>query len=157
MHTTSAIVIHAPRERVFDCVAALERWPDRLPHYRSIRFLDRQPGHAVVRMAADRDGLPVAWTSEFVADRDRFELRFTHLRAWTKGMKVVWRFHPEPGGATRAEIVHDLAFRWRPLAPLAEWIIGEFFIANIAAKTLRAFKAYLEADPPPAPTPAPAP
>jgi hypothetical protein len=42
------------------------------------------------------------------------------------------------------EIVHDLQFRMRPLAPIADGIIGNFFIHHVASETLRCMKAYLE-------------
>jgi hypothetical protein len=42
------------------------------------------------------------------------------------------------------EIMHDLEFRNRALAPVAEPIIGSLFIHYIAGKTLRCMKAYLE-------------
>jgi hypothetical protein len=42
------------------------------------------------------------------------------------------------------EIKHDLAFRVRILAPIADKIIGDFFIYPIANKTLRCMKSYVE-------------
>ena len=42
------------------------------------------------------------------------------------------------------EIQHELNFRVHFLAPIADWIIGGFFIDNIANKTLRCMKAHLE-------------
>jgi hypothetical protein len=41
-------------------------------------------------------------------------------------------------------IVHDLKFRVPALAPLADLIIGRFFIHHIAGQTLRCMKAHLE-------------
>ncbi len=146
--------MHAPRERIFETAANLENWPRILPHYRYIRYLERgTPSVAaeernVVVMAASRDGIPISWTSEQVIDRARQEVRFTHLKAFTKGMHVVWTFTDLPennGGGVRVEILHDLRFRFAPLAPLADRIIGGFFIDNIANKTLRCMKAHLEA------------
>jgi hypothetical protein len=40
--------------------------------------------------------------------------------------------------------MHELRFRSRPLAPVAEPIIGNFFIHPVASKTLACMKAYLE-------------
>jgi hypothetical protein len=42
------------------------------------------------------------------------------------------------------EIKHDLAFRVNLLAPIADKIIGDFFIHNVASKTLRCMKSYVE-------------
>ncbi len=150
VHTATSIVMRAPRERIFETAANLADWPRILPHYRFIRYLERgTPGAAeernVVVMAASRDGIPISWTSEQIIDRPRQEVRFTHLKAFTKGMYVVWKLTDIPEGV-RVEILHDLRFRFAPLAPLADRIIGGFFIDNIANKTLRCMKAHLEAE-----------
>ena len=96
-------------------------------------------------MAARRSGIPISWTSEFWTDEQQLELHFVHLAHWTKGMRVVWTLTPTRDG-TRVEIVHDLNFRVRLLAWLAEPIIGGFFISPVATQTLETFKAYLEAE-----------
>lgn len=143
MHSTNTIIIRAPREQIFETAANLELWPKILPHYRYIHYFEKSPTRNVVKMAATRSGIPIAWVSEQIIDRDAMEVRFTHLRAWTKGMYVVWTFTDTPDGV-RVEIMHDLKFRIPPLAPLADLIIGGFFIENIANKTLRVMKAHLE-------------
>ena len=145
MHTATSILMNAPRDRIFEVAANLEDWPRLLPHYRYIKYLERGPERNVVEMAAVRDGIPISWLSEQMIDRTRLQVRFTHLRAWTKGMLVVWSFRETPAGVL-VEIAHDLKFRFRPLAPLAERIIGGFFIDNIANKTLRCLKQHLEAE-----------
>jgi len=144
MHKTNSIVMHAPKAAIFETAADLELWPKILPHYRYIQFLERGPDRNVVVMAARRAGIPISWTSEQIIDRDRLEIRFHHLNAFTKGMRVVWTFQDAPTGVL-VEIKHDLAFRVSFLAPIADKIIGDFFIHNIANKTLRCMKAYVEA------------
>ena len=121
----------------------LSRWPKLLPHYRRVDFLRKEGARDIVRMAALRDGIPISWVSAFEADEALLELRFEHLRMWTRGMRVTWTFTPTRDG-TRVEIVHDLTFRVRPLRWIAEPIIGGFFIENVAGKTLRAFKRIIE-------------
>ena len=143
MHRTNSIVMNAPEEAIFNAAADLERWPTFLPHYRYIRYFEKDPARNVVRMAAKRGLIPIAWTSEQIVDRERRQIRFRHLKAWTKGMEVVWRFQSLPAGV-KVEIVHDLAFRVRVLAPLAELIIGDLFIHPIANRTLRCMKEYVE-------------
>jgi ribosome-associated toxin RatA of RatAB toxin-antitoxin module len=145
LHTITSIHIYAPREQVFQTVSDLARWPELLPHYRSIDFLGQEGTRQIVRMAATRSGIPIAWVSAYEADRNSLELRFEHLRAWTKGMRVVWTLTPTRDG-TRVEIVHDLKFRVFGLGWLAEPIIGGFFIGHIANKTLGTFKQILEAE-----------
>jgi len=143
MHKTNSIIINAPKSDIFETAANLELWPKILPHYRYIRYLARGPQRNLVVMAAVRSGIPISWTSEQVIDRDRNEIRFLHLKAWTKGMRVIWSFRETPAGVL-VEIAHDLKFRNRVLAPLVEPIIGKLFIHHIASKTLRCMKAHIE-------------
>ena len=143
MHTGSFIHIRAPREKIFAFVSDLNRWPELLPHYRYVRTLEENDESSIVHMAATRSGIPISWVSKYWTDKRALELHFEHLRRWTKGMKVVWTLTPTRDG-TRVEIIHDLKFRIPLLAWLAEPIIGNFFIGNIANKTLAAFKAHLE-------------
>ena len=142
VHTGTSILIHASREQIFDAVSDLTRWPELLPHYRFVKGLRKEGTREIVQMAASRDGIPISWVSAYEADRSRLELRFEHLRAFTKGMQVVWTLTETPEG-TRVESLHDLKFRLPALAWLAEPIIGNF-IENIATKTLKTFKTLLE-------------
>ena len=144
MHKTNSIIMCAPKMAIFETAANLELWPKILPHYRYIRFLERGSDRNVVVMAAQRSGIPISWTSEQIIDRSRFEIHFHHLKAWTKGMRVVWKFSDMPDGVL-VEISHDLRFRICALAPIVDLVIGDFFIHNIANKTLRCMKAYVEA------------
>ena len=144
MHTTNSIVMQAPKSAIFEAAANLERWPKILPHYRYIHFLERGHDRNIVVMAARRSGIPISWTSEQTIDRERLEVRFLHLKAWTKGMHVVWTFSDARDGIL-VTISHDLRFRIPALAPIVDPIIGNFFISNVANKTLRCMKAYVEA------------
>jgi ribosome-associated toxin RatA of RatAB toxin-antitoxin module len=143
MHTANTILIRAPKMAIFETAANLELWPKILPHYRYIRYLERGPERNLVVMAAVRSGIPISWTSEQIIDRKNLEIHFHHLKAWTKGMRVVWSFNETPEGIL-VEIMHELRFRIPALAPVAEPIIGNFFIHAVASKTLRCMKAYLE-------------
>jgi ribosome-associated toxin RatA of RatAB toxin-antitoxin module len=144
MHKTNSIIMHASKMSIFETAANLELWPKILPHYRYIHYLERGPSRNIVVMAARRSGIPIKWTSEEVIDRDRVEIHFNHLKAFTKGMHVVWTFDETPDGV-RVEILHDMKFRIPLLAPIMELIIGDFFIGNVANKTLRCMKEYMEA------------
>ena len=144
MHTGNSIIMHAPKQAIFETAANLELWPTILPHYRSIRYLERGETRNLVVMAAVRFGIPISWTSEQVIDREKLEVRFHHLKAFTKGMRVVWTFTETPAGVL-VQIVHDLKFRVPALAPLADRIIGNFLIHHIAGETLRHMKTHLEA------------
>ena len=143
MHKTNSIIMQVPKMSIFETAANLELWPKILPHYRYIHYLERSPNRNVVVMAARRSGIPIKWTSEEIIDRERVEIHFNHLQAFTKGMHVVWKFCDTPDGV-RVEILHELNFRIPPLAPIMEPIIGDYFIGNVANKTLRCMKQYLE-------------
>src|ERR1700761_9853959 len=135
MRKSNSIIMHAPRQFIFETAANLHLWPKILPHYRYIHYLERGNDRNVVVMAAKRSGIPIVWTSEEIIDRDRMEVRFHHLKAFTKGMDVVWTFRETPDGVL-VEIMHDMNFRVPALAPIADPIIGNFFIHNVANKTL---------------------
>jgi ribosome-associated toxin RatA of RatAB toxin-antitoxin module len=143
MHKTNSILMHAPKMAIFETAANLELWPKILPHYRYIRYLERGPDRNVVVMAAQRSGIPISWTSEQIIDREQVEIRFLHVKAWTKGMHVIWTFSDARDGVLVA-ISHDLRFRIPTLAPVVDPIIGDFFIHPVANKTLRCMKAYVE-------------
>jgi ribosome-associated toxin RatA of RatAB toxin-antitoxin module len=143
MRKSNSIIMHAPKMSIFETAANLELWPKILPHYRYIHYLERSPNRNVVVMAATRSGIPIKWTSEEIIDREKIEVRFNHLKAFTKGMHVVWTFTDTPAGV-RVEIMHDLQFRIPALAPVVDLVIGDFFIHNIANKTLRCMKAFVE-------------
>jgi ribosome-associated toxin RatA of RatAB toxin-antitoxin module len=137
--------MHAPRMSIFETAANLELWPKILPHYRYIRYLERDGNRNLVVMAARRSGIPIKWTSEEIIDRERVEIHFNHLKAFTKGMHVVWTFD-ETADGVRVGISHELNFRVRALAPIMEPIIGDFFIGNVANKTLHCMKKYVESN-----------
>src|SRR5207249_12022758 len=143
MHKTNSIIMQAPKMSIFETAANLELWPKILPHYRYIRYLERSRTRNVVVMAARRSGIPIKWTSEEIIDRDRVEIHFHHLKAFTKGMDVVWTFN-ETSDGVRVEILHELNFRSPILAPIFDPLIGDFFIGNVANKTLRCMKRYVE-------------
>jgi ribosome-associated toxin RatA of RatAB toxin-antitoxin module len=143
MHTSNNILIRAPRDRVFEVTTDLERWPQILPHYRYVKFYEKNPERSRVKMAAMRGKLPISWESDHIIDRVKIEQRFVHLKAWTKGMEVIWKYEEREDGVL-VSIIHDLVFRVKPLSPLVEPIIGGQFVAPVANKTLAVFKEYLE-------------
>lgn len=144
MQTETSILMRASVEEIFEVASDLSLWPTILPHYRWIRFIERSAERNVVRMAARRKWIPVQWTSEQTIDRKNREVRFLHLKAFTKGMRVVWTFTPTDEGVEVC-IRHSL----EPTIPvvgklIAEWIIGRFFIHYIASQTLLHMKRYVE-------------
>src|SRR5437764_14541782 len=143
MHRVNSILMQAPKIMIFETAANLELWPKILPHYRYIRFLERGADRNVVIMAARRSGIPISWTSEQIIDRSKLEIHFRHLKSWTKGMRVVWTFSNTPDGVL-VEISHDFRFRIHALAPIADLVIGVFFIHQIDIQTFHCMNAYVE-------------
>ncbi len=143
MIRTDDRVTAAPPEAVFQVAADVERWPDILPHYRWVRFQRKTGfGRGVVEMAAWRDfggplRYPTWWASEMEADPDEPVVRYKHVDGITRGMDVVWEFHPTDAG-TRVRIVHEWDGPPWPLirSIAANWVIGPHFVSAIAQRTL---------------------
>jgi ribosome-associated toxin RatA of RatAB toxin-antitoxin module len=143
VRTQNSILIKAPLEKIFETTSNLLLWPKVLPHYRWIRILKAGDDGLIVKMAARRGWMPIRWTSRFQVDANARELRFEHLKAFTRGMQVLWTYTPTPEGV-QVTISHEMdrasAFgRW-----FAHRVLGEMFIGPVATRTLSSFKEYLE-------------
>src|SRR2546428_12815977 len=116
MRTVDQVTIRAPLELVLQLAADVERWPDILPHYRWVRFLDRRDGGGIVEMAAWRPfgpmRYPAWWVSEMTVDRAKREIRYRHLKGITRGMEVAWRFDPRDDQAVDGVLV-TIVHEWR--------------------------------------------
>ncbi|HUF11668.1 MAG TPA: SRPBCC family protein [Longimicrobiales bacterium] len=151
MTTIDEHMTGAPAEICFRVAADVERWPDILPHYRHVRFHRRDAfGTGRVEMAAWRDIVgplryPTWWVSEMTCDAAAPVVRYHHVDGVTRGMDVVWEFHPRPNG-TLVRIVHE----WEgPAWPLigrfaANHVIGPHFVSFIAGRTLAGVTAEAE-------------
>lgn len=139
------VVIAAPPEAIYAYAAATERWPEIFPHYRYVRVLSQHGPVRVVAMGARRDFIPISWVAEQTNDPERPSIRFHHVRGWTRGMDVEWRFTEVEGG-TRVTIEHRLEFAF-PVASgwLGKHVVGGFFVDAVARKTLARIKALAEA------------
>lgn len=150
MRTLDQRRVRASADRMFDVAADVERWPERLPHYRWVRFNSRHADGGVVEMAAVRPfgplRWPVWWESEMWIDRGRGEVRYRHLRGVTAGMDVLWKVEPA-GGESQVSILHTWTGPAWPMirTPAAEWIIGPVFVHGIAARTLAGLARAAEA------------
>lgn len=150
MRTLDQRRVRASADRMFDVAADVERWPERLPHYRWVRFGSRRADGGVVEMAAVRPfgpfRWPVWWESEMWIDRPRGEVRYRHLRGVTAGMDVLWKVEPV-GGESQVSILHTWTGPAWPLirTPAAEWIIGPVFVHGIADRTLAGLARAAEA------------
>ncbi len=145
MQTENFIDIHGPIERVYELAAEVTRWPEILPHYRCVKLIRKDGRRRVVEMAAHRDGIPVRWTAvqELVPEERR--ILFTHIKGPTKGMEVEWTMMETPGGAVHVKIWHGFEPPWPLVGPfIAKYIVGWFFVHNIAGKTLATIKRIVE-------------
>lgn len=149
MRTVDRGLFAVPIARAFEVAADVERWPERLAHYRHVRFSSRTGDRGVVEMSANRPfgpvGWPTWWTSEMEIDRARWEVRYRHIRGVTTGMQVVWRLAVERG-MTSVLLIHEWdGPPWGPLRqPAAEWVIGPVFVHGIASRTLAGLAEYCE-------------
>ena len=145
METTTRRQMQADPDVVFGLAAAVERWPEILPHYRWVRVLRAEPDAKLVEMAASRDGIPVRWRAIQQLEPSERRIKFRHVGGITRGMEVAWRLQPN-GDGVLVEIWHRFRPSW-PLVPdgLIRLVVGEFFIHNIASKTLSRVAALAEA------------
>lgn len=147
MHTENEILIRAEAEKIYTLAAAVERWPQILPHYRWVRVLKDHGDRRLVEMAARRDRIPVRWRAEQRLFPDVPRITFRHVGGITKGMEVEWAFTPLDGGVVRVSILHDLPrlAGWPLVGEVAaDRIVGPLFVSNIAGKTLRRIKELTE-------------
>jgi len=143
----SRVQIHvdAPLERIFLLAAEVERWPERLPHYRYVRRLPAANGERRFAMGARRGPIPVRWEAIQRPLPDERRIEFTHTGGVTRGMRVAWRFEPDDGG-WEVSIDHQLDLGWPLIGGFAaERVIGPQFIEAIARRTLRRVKELAEA------------
>ena len=155
MYTVDETVIGGSVEASFRAGADVERWPERLPHYRWVRFQRKDGfGTGLVEMAARRDfgplPYPVWWVSEMHVDEARPAVIYRHVDGITTGMDVEWTFEDLGEGRTRVRIVHDWKEgpRW-PLPGAARRaiggaVIGPVFIHHVASRTLAGIKRHVE-------------
>lgn len=155
MEIVDELDVHAPATVIYRLARDVERWPDHLPHYRFVRFRERDGAHGgIVEMSANRPfgrrgslhfNWPTWWLSEMAVDDGMPSIRFRHIRGITKGMDVEWTFTPTPRG-TRVRIVHVWDGPRIPIVriPAATMFIGPVFVHGIASRTLAGLAAVAE-------------
>ena len=148
MRSITGLRMFAPVERIFPLAAEIERWPERLPHYRYVRRLAGRPDERRFAMGARRGVIPVSWKAVQRPLPDRNEIEFEHVGGVTRGMQVRWRLVPD-GEAVDVSIEHRLELRWPIVGEfVATRIIGPHFVDAIAGRTLRRIKELSEATTP---------
>jgi ribosome-associated toxin RatA of RatAB toxin-antitoxin module len=143
--TQTSVEIAAPAAAVYALAADTARWPLRLPHYRYVRVLERAGPRQTVVMACWRDVFPLRWIAEQTNDARRPHIAFRHIAGPTRGMDVEWQFASSEG-VTRVTIIHRLTFAFPVAAEfVGERIVGDYFIAGVAERTLGCMKRLAEA------------
>lgn len=146
MKSVMRIRIQAPYDRIFDLAADVERWPERLPHYRYVRRVPAPDGERRFAMGARRGRIPVSWEATQRTLPGERRIEFTHTGGVTRGMQVAWRFEPAGEDGWEVSIDHALHLHWPVVGELvASRIIGPQFIDAIAGRTLRRVKQLAEA------------
>lgn len=145
MKSRIGIRIAAPLDRIFALAADVERWPERLPHYRYVRRVGDGPERRFA-MGARRGPIPVRWEAIQRPRPEARRIEFTHTGGVTRGMEVAWRFE-ERDGAVDVTIEHALDLGWPLVGGLiGRHVIGPQFIEAIAGRTLRHVKLLAEGD-----------
>jgi len=145
MRSRLTIQIDAPLERIFPLAAEVERWPERLPHYRYVRRLPGPDGERRFAMGARRGRIPVRWEAIQRLLPGERRIEFVHTGGVTRGMEVAWRFEPH-GDGWEVSIEHLLQLGWPLIGGFAaERVIGPQFVDAIARRTLRRVKVLAEA------------
>lgn len=143
MRTVDECTVRASLETMLEVAADVERWPEHLPHYRSVRFRVRQGAGGIVEMSANRPFGVVQWPTWWVSlmevqHRDAGPaIRFRHIEGITRHMEVEWSFAPVTGG-THVTVLHLWnGPAWPVIGPLAaRAVIGPVFVHGIASRTL---------------------
>jgi hypothetical protein len=145
MKSRVQIHVDAPFERIFPLAAEVERWPERLPHYRYVHRLPAANGERRFAMGARRGPIPVRWQAIQRPLPDERRIEFTHTGGVTRGMQVAWSFEPNEAGWD-VSIDHQLDLGWPLIGGFAaDRVIGPQFVEAIARRTLRRVKELAEA------------
>lgn len=144
MYTENHIDIYGDIDQIYKAGSEIEHWPELLPHYRWVRILKPGEQRRVVEMAAHRDGFPCKWVS--IQERYPAEHRivYKHIGGITRGMDVGWHIASQ-GDHTHVTITHDFELGWPLIGGfISKYIIGKWFVHNIADKTLACIKRHIE-------------
>ena len=143
MRSELHVLMRAPFDRIFDLAAEVERWPERLPHYRYVRRLSAANGERRFAMGARRGPIPVRWEAIQTPLLDERRIEFVHSGGVTRGMCVAWRFE-QRDEAVDVSIEHRLELDWPLIGGVAERVIGRQFIEAIAGRTLHRIRELAE-------------
>jgi ribosome-associated toxin RatA of RatAB toxin-antitoxin module len=148
MDTTNSLTIRGDLDSVYAYAAAVERWPEILPHYRRVNIIQPGSRERLVSMQCFRSFGPLKWPCKW---RARQELRpeegrilYSHVSGPARGMQVEWRLTQKPDGV-ETTIRHEHGADRYPWTRIY-WnrIVGPIFVRPIADRTLAAIKELIE-------------
>ncbi|MDB5080234.1 MAG: cyclase/dehydrase [Chloroflexi bacterium] len=142
MYIENTIVVLGDWETIWALSSDIEKWPERLPHYRKVIIQSVSPGGRVrhAYMSCWRDILPVSWHTvqrlDYSATPAEARVLYNHVKGVTRGMEVIWRFEHLDEGVYRITISHDWSPKWPLVGGIASRLISQLIVHNIADKTL---------------------
>ena len=140
MHSEHEALVRATVPCMFDIVADVERWPERLAHYSWVRTVSEHGNYRLVRMAAVHHAIPLSWICEVETFPEEPAIRFHHVGGITDEMVAVWQFDKAPDGVL-VRVIHDMHLSWPFIGSFVDKrIIGPLFVDPISAKTLHGLK-----------------
>jgi ribosome-associated toxin RatA of RatAB toxin-antitoxin module len=143
MLTRHEAVVAAPRDRVYDALAAVDRWPGFMSALQSVRTLSRDGDAIRVEMVEVAAGMHDATRCQ-VHLRPGYGLRVRHGGGRLRTMDVSWRLRPAAGG-TRVIVLHRFALGWPLVGPILDRLwIGPAILHPIVGRSLSNFKAMVE-------------
>lgn len=150
MYTSNVVEIVVPpvaaMPRIYQLAVEIQNWPQWLPHYRYLRIVEEDGSRRIADFGATREGFPCRWRAIQEMSPDEWRITYRHIGGITRGMWVEWRFE-SLDDRVRITIDHALDYSVPVLGSLfAHYIVGNFFVHNIAGKTLRSLKMLVEAE-----------
>ncbi|HEX7622680.1 MAG TPA: SRPBCC family protein [Anaeromyxobacteraceae bacterium] len=141
---TREIVIAAPPSKVFDIIAAYERYPEFVPAVKSC-LVRRQDAGVEVELEVDLGVKRIRYTLLHVEERPR-RVSWSLVRGeWMKVSNGSWELSEEASGHTRARYTVEVQISRPPLVPqaLIDRVTDELTRVQLP-RTLEAFKARAE-------------
>ena len=141
---TQEIVIAAPPSKVFDVIAAYERYPEFVPSVKTCRVV-RQDIGVEVELELDLGVKRIRYTLRHLEERPR-RVTWSLVRGdWMKVSNGSWELSEEGSGHTRARYTVEVQIARPPLVPqaLIDRVTDELTRVKLP-RTLEAFKARAE-------------
>ena len=150
MEIANSVLIKGDIDRIYRYAAEVEKWPEILPHYRSVEILEQSETDRLVSMYCVRSfGIvmfPCKWQARQELVPEKRQILFVHESGPVRGMKVAWILEQMPEGV-RTSIEHHRPSSGNPLKNFYfDRVVGVLFIEAIASQTLATIKTIVEGD-----------